>query len=458
MATHKELIKEGADYYRDIEETIKRIKAHTAEIGMPGFEKGQIETKAAGSAQSDQIATKAKEQINKLYDVAKPHLQDLDKQIEAQRERMAAPSYGDYASAFLGGHAMPTEASADTIADATAKIAELQSRRDALIKNRDSQIGKVRSGAKDAQGAIDTDTKKQLKQQQMEHDRDLREQARQTAIEQQSNIASHAAAELQLQGRFLDAKLAMIQAGEKKEVDELRLTADKKEHDLIKGSKDWLAVEKDFGEKSAGIHQHARDQEAEARKDDTQWEIEQARIHAQEIADVKERARDEGLRAVGKTFQADKEQLDRQHTDRLAKIKADGDAEIKAHGEHRDEIKKRVDESIAAENQSYAVDSLAHQIEMMKSMGAVSMNASAVGGVGLDASAMTALGQPYAMREASILAHDRQIAGLQEKMGNIMPGVSSSAGAQKIDDTNIVKALRDIWEEIKKPIEVNLMH
>ena len=79
LEIHKALIKEGAQYYREIEDSLNRIKAKTPEIGMPAFQKEQAETTASGDEQKKSFTDKAAVEIQNLKDKAGPAIEELRK-------------------------------------------------------------------------------------------------------------------------------------------------------------------------------------------------------------------------------------------------------------------------------------------------------------------------------------------------------------------------------------------
>ena len=334
--------------------------------------------------------------------------------------------------------------------DSLTHLAQLEGSKSRLERNRDNQIHGVQSETDKATSGVDDETKKQLKQQQMEHERDMREDARAAAIEHESDLQAHAADELKLQGKFLDANIAQIHAAADKEIAEQRLAADKKEHDLVKGSTEWLAIEADVAQKSADIQQQARDKEAEARKADMQWQLDEARKHSEEIAGEQFDMREKILKATGRTYLADKEQLEKQHTERLNKIKDDAAADIRAHGEHRAEIEQRAGESTDQENKSFGADSLMQQMDAVKSMAPIDMNASAVGGVGLDASAMTGLMAPMAAKEMSEGAHNKQEQEIRDRLTSMTPDQAGQSNSSKdTASAGIITAIEKLISEVQ---------
>lgn len=355
LAIQKELFKENADFCRQIDETIEHIKAKTAEIGMPAFEAAQIDTQLAGDDQKKQVAQGETEQEKKIYDTARPGIDKLKQQIKDQKAIIARGFMVE--SMGMGPDAPPTLVEdTDAKQKAMDRLTDLENRQKMLEKNRDKQINTARSKSHEAEGAIDANTAKQLAQNKKEHDNSLSDEGSQSSIDAKKFWADEYQARLELQGRFYDAQIAGIKAGEEKDLAELKLARDKRERELTKGSADYLLAEKEYQEKKREITAKSETDQAKLVRQNQEQIADDRASHQMKSESANAANIEKYLRANGQSRGASQFQIGFQHYQAEEQIQDELRRNLRDHPERAAEFKKRAAEDVAADKTGLALD------------------------------------------------------------------------------------------------------
>jgi hypothetical protein len=245
--------------------------------------------------------------------------------------------------------------------------AENQNTYDAKLRQIEEDAGKI--------GGLNTDQQDEARRQ-----LDVRRRAaqaefddkRKEADEQENRELEHSAEEhtqrmkaiegeshtdrLQLEGRFLTAKLDQIVREAEKEIAE----ADQRRKDEQRGRDPsdyrYIQAQKRFEEDKAAAEKKASDKTTATNQQDQREQQDAERDHQQKVQDVRVAAATKRIRSVGADAEADKIDLAQRHKDEVEAINKRYDEELRTHKERAGDIERQRKEDLGAEGDRFGAD------------------------------------------------------------------------------------------------------